>query len=64
MAELVPTKISDAPVTLMNTDKDCKSIYYKGRKGKEHLQKSSFPKILKEQTGQREENFSSDQRQV
>jgi len=32
--ELVPTKISDAPVTLMNTDKGYKTIYYKGRKEK------------------------------
>lgn len=46
VGELVPTKISDAPVTQMNADKGCKTIYYKGRKGKKHLQKSSFPKIL------------------
>lgn len=38
----------------MNTDKGCKTIYYKGRKGRQLLQKSSFPKILKEQTGQTE----------
>lgn len=38
----------------MNTDKGCKTIYHKGRKGKQLLQKSSFPKILKEQTGQTE----------
>lgn len=62
MRELVPTKISDAPVTLMNTDKGYKTIYYKGRKRKEHLQKSSFPKILKEQTGQREEKPAFDLR--
>lgn len=40
--------------TLMNADKGCKTIYHKGRKGKQLLQKSSFPKILKEQTGQTE----------
>ena len=62
VGELVPTKISDTPVTLMNTDKGCKTIYYKGKKGKEHLQKSPFPKILKEQTGQREENPAFDLR--
>lgn len=60
--ELVPTKISDVPVTLISTDKSCKTIYNKGRKEKEHLQKSSFPKILKEQTGQREEKPAFDMR--
>lgn len=55
VGELVPKKISYAPVILTNTDKGYKTIYYKGRRVKENLQKSSFPKIHKEQRGQREE---------
>lgn len=63
VGELVPKKISYAPVILTNTDKGYKTIYCKGRRVKENLQKSSFPKIHKEQRGQGEERSAFDLRQ-
>lgn len=60
-------KKSDAPVTLMNRDKGCNIIYYKRRKRRKKktykiLSSIIIPKILKEQTKQKEEKSAFDLR--